>query len=269
MILYFSATGNSEFLAKSLGDELGDEVVDLFSYIKEGRTGVFESTSPFVLVCQTYSWRVPLFLSNYLLTCDFMGSRDFYVVMDYGDSFGNAYEYIKDDLDNLGLNFKGLYGLKMPENYVMLFDLDSPEVNKKIIEASKEDLGKVASYIKDREDFPKKKVGFVGKFQSGVINPIFFKFIAKDKKFYATNKCISCGLCEKVCVLNNITYKEGRPVWNGKCTHCAACISKCPVSAIEYGKKTQGKDPYLLSKILENWIVFLFIINLSKKYQNF
>lgn len=252
MILYFSATGNSEFLAKSLGDELGDEVVDLFSYIKEGNIGVFESDSPFVLVCPTYSWRVPLFLSKYLLNCDFKGSRDFYVVMDYGDSCGNAYKYIKDDIDILGLNFKGLYGVKMPENYIMLFDLDSPETNKKIIAGAKNEIGNIVSYIKNKVNFPKKKVSLIGKFQSSVINPIFFKFIAKDKKFYATDKCISCGLCEKVCVLNNITYKKARPVWNGNCTHCSACISKCPVSAIEYGKKTQGKDPYLLSKILED-----------------
>ena len=252
MILYFSATGNSEFLAKSFGDELGDEVVDLFSYIKEGRSGVFESDSPFVLVCPTYSWRVPLFLSNYLLTCDFKGSRDFYVVMNYGDSCGNAYYYIKEDLHKLGLNFKGLYGVKMPENYIMLFDIDSKEVNKKIIEEGSKKVGEIASFIRNKEAFPKKNVGLTGKFQSGVINPIFFKFIAKDNKFYATDKCISCGLCEKVCVLNNISYEDGRPVWNGKCTHCAACISKCPVSAIEYGKKTQGKDPYLLSKILED-----------------
>lgn len=252
MILYFSATGNSEFLAKSLGDELGDEVVDLFSYIKEGRSGVFESDSPFVLVCPTYSWRVPLFLSKYLLTCDFKGSRDFYVVMDYGDSCGNAYYYIKEDLHKLGLNFKGLYGVKMPENYIMLFDIDSKEVNEKIIEEGSKKVGEIASFIRNKEAFPKKNVGLTGKFQSGVINPIFFKFIAKDNKFYATDKCISCGLCEKVCVLNNISYEDGRPVWNGKCTHCAACISKCPVSAIEYGKKTQGKDPYLLSKILDN-----------------
>lgn len=252
MILYFSATGNSEFLAKSLGDELGDEVVDLFSYIKEGRSGVFESDSPFVLVCPTYSWRVPLFLSKYLLTCDFKGSRDFYVVMDYGDSCGNAYYYIKEDLHKLDLNFKGLYGVKMPENYIMLFDIDSKEVNEKIIEEGSKKVGEIASFIRNKEAFPKKNVGLTGKFQSGVINPIFFKFIAKDKKFYATDKCISCGLCEKVCVLNNISYEDGRPVWNGNCTHCSACISKCPVSAIEYGKKTQGKDPYLLSKILED-----------------
>lgn len=252
MILYFSGTGNSEYLAKALGTELDDELVDLFSFIKEGKRGNFISEKPFVLVSPTYSWRVHRFLTEYLLTCTFDGNEDFYLVINYGDSCGNAFKYIKEDVDKIGLNFRGLYGLKMPENYLMLFELDGEEIYKKIIEKASSQIENIASYIKNNEDFPKKTVGFVGKFQSAVINPIFFKFITKDKKFYASDKCISCGLCEKVCVLNNISYKNLKPVWNGTCTHCAACISKCPVGAIEYGKKTKGKERYLLSKILND-----------------
>lgn len=252
MILYFSGTGNSEYLAKKLGNELDDETIDLFSYIKIGKADTFTSEKPFVLVSPTYSWRVPRFLIKYLHSCTFNGNEDFYLLIDYGDSCGNAYKYIKEDADKLGLNFRGLYGLKMPENYLMLFDLDSPDVNKKIIEKASGQIESIAKYIKNKEDFPKKKVGLVDKFQSAVINPIFFKFITKDKKFYASEKCISCGFCEKVCVLNNISYEKGKPVWNGTCTHCAACISKCPQGAIEYRGKTEGKYRYLLKELVEN-----------------
>lgn len=251
MILYFSGTGNSKYLAKALATDLGDEVIDLFSYVKEGKKGDFYSDRAYVLVSPTYSWRVPRFLSAYLSTCSFKGNKDFYVVINFGDSCGNAYSYIKEDIEDLGLNFMGLYGVKMPENYVMLFDIDSDEANKKIIEEGSKKVGEIASFIRNKEAFPKKNVSLTGKFQSGVINPIFFKLITKDKKFYATDACISCGICEKVCVLNNISYDNGRPVWNGSCTHCSACISKCPVGAIEYGKKTRGKDRYLLDNLLE------------------
>lgn len=250
MILYFSGTGNSEYLAKKLGKVLDDEVVDLFSYIKEGKTQNFSSGRPFVLVSPTYSWRVPRFLTEYLSTCIFKGNKDFYLVINYGDSYGNAYKYIKEDIQKLGLNFRGIYGIRMPENYVMLFDLEADEVNRRIIGESTREIDKISTYIKNKETLPKKKVGLLGKLQSALINPIFFKFIVKDRDFYATDECISCGLCEKVCVLNNISYRNGKPIWNGKCTHCSACISKCPVAAIEYGKKTQGKDRYLLKKLI-------------------
>ena len=249
MILYFSASCNSKYLANKLGDRLNDEVVDLFAYMREGRHETFISDKPFVLVSPTYSWRVPRFLSAYLSKCNFRGFRDFYVVMDYGDSCGNAYMFIKEDIEKLGLNFRGLYGIRMPENYVMLIDLEADEVNRRIIGESTREIEQISTYIKNKETFPKKKVGLLGKLQSALINPIFFKFIVKDRDFYATDECISCGLCKKVCVLNNISYQNSKPIWNGKCTHCSACISKCPVAAIEYGKKTQGKKAYLLSKI--------------------
>lgn len=251
MILYFSGTGNTEYLAKRLGDFLEDEVIDLFSYIKNKKKAEFNSQRAFVLLAPTYSWRIPRFLSAYLKTCKFSGSSDMYVIMDYGDSFGNAEQYIKKDFAELGLDFRGLFGIKMPENYIMLFDLESKETNKKIIEKANKDIAKAAALIKNKADFPKNRTNFIGFFQSLLVNSLFYKFIVKDKLFYTNDKCIKCGLCEKVCVLNNITCDKGNPKWKGYCTHCAACIGKCPTGAIEYGKKTICKDRYLLERILD------------------
>lgn len=66
-----------------------------------------------------------------------------------------------------------------------------------------------------------------------------------SKKFYATNKCISCGKCENVCPLKNIHLKEGKPIWGNNCTHCMACICSCPKAAIEYGKHTKNRERYI------------------------
>ena len=48
----------------------------------------------------------------------------------------------------------------------------------------------------------------------------------------------------QVCPLKNIVIRDGRPTWNGACTHCTACLNLCPAGAIEYGKKTVGKPRY-------------------------
>jgi len=48
----------------------------------------------------------------------------------------------------------------------------------------------------------------------------------------------------KECPLNNIHLKENKPVWDKECTHCMACICKCPTEAIEYGKNSVGKVRY-------------------------
>ena len=57
-------------------------------------------------------------------------------------------------------------------------------------------------------------------------------------------KCVSCGKCVELCPLNNITLIDGKPVWGNHCTHCMACLHRCPTEAIEYKKKTQSKPRY-------------------------
>ena len=60
--------------------------------------------------------------------------------------------------------------------------------------------------------------------------------------------CIGCGKCAKLCPLNNIMLKDGKPVWGDECTHCMACIGNCPTEAIEYGSITQKKEKYNFGK---------------------
>ncbi len=51
MILYFSGTGNSEYIAKKLANDLADEALDLFTYIKSGKKELFHSEKAFRLSC--------------------------------------------------------------------------------------------------------------------------------------------------------------------------------------------------------------------------
>lgn len=98
---------------------------------------------------------------------------------------------------------------------------------------------------------PKENIGLLDKVLSGIVNDLFYNIVLKDKKFYYTENCIKCGICEKSCVLNNIELVDGHPHWRGNCTHCVACISKCPTRAIQYKNRTENKDTYLLKKIIK------------------
>lgn len=50
------------------------------------------------------------------------------------------------------------------------------------------------------------------------------------------SKCIKCGLCIKLCPVNNIEMKE-YPKLKNKCMICMRCISFCPKQAIHVSKK--------------------------------
>lgn len=62
--------------------------------------------------------------------------------------------------------------------------------------------------------------------------------------FQIDDTCIGCGQCVKNCSQNNIALENGKPIWGNQCTHCMVCICYCPTEAIEYGKKSIGKQRY-------------------------
>jgi ferredoxin/flavodoxin len=49
------------------------------------------------------------------------------------------------------------------------------------------------------------------------------------------DRCTQCGLCVKLCPINNIEMK-GYPEIKNKCIYCMRCISFCPTRAIYKGK---------------------------------
>ena len=48
MILYFSGTGNSRYVAKRMGEELGDEVVSVNERLKNKNRESLRSPTPFM-----------------------------------------------------------------------------------------------------------------------------------------------------------------------------------------------------------------------------
>lgn len=67
----------------------------------------------------------------------------------------------------------------------------------------------------------------------------------KTAKFYTTDACIGCGLCERLCPCEAIKLESGRPKWvEDQCVLCLACLNRCPKAAIQYGKKTIRRNRY-------------------------
>ena len=122
MILYFSGTGNSRFVARLIADTLGDEVVSINAYLKDGSERSFSSETPYVVVCPTYCYAIPTAVRDFLLSASFSGSADMYFVMTCGASIGGA-PYLNDRLcRRIGMNHMGTEKLVMPDNYLVMYE---------------------------------------------------------------------------------------------------------------------------------------------------
>ena len=248
MILFFSGTGNSEYVAERIGKDIGDTVLNLFDKIRKKDYSALQSDKPWIVVTPTYAWRIPRIVTDWLRKTELIGSRDIYFVLTCGGDIGNAGAFLRRFCMEKGLEDRGCASVLMPENYIALFETPSEEEALALIERAEPKITDIARMIKEGRILPEQQVNGKDKIRSGLVNTVFYPLMVHAGKYYATDACISCGLCEKVCSLENITLKDGKPVWGKNCTHCMACICRCPKEAIEYGKHSQGQPRYVCPK---------------------
>ena len=248
MILYFSGTGNSEYTAKRIGKEIDDKVFNLFDKIRNRDFSAMHSERPWVVSVPTYAWRIPRIVEKWLENTKLTGNKDIYFVMTCGGSIGNAGKYLKKLCAEKKMNYCGCAGIVMPENYIALFSTPTEESALQIIEQAERIINDTAHVIKSCDKLVQSNISFGDKMNSGIVNGIFYPMFVHAKKFYATDACISCGKCAAVCPLNNVRIENVRPVWGSNCTHCMACICRCPKEAVEYGKHSHGLPRYTCKK---------------------
>ncbi len=244
MVLYFTGTGNSRYIAERIASRLGDELFCINDAIKLGSINSIKAKQRIVFVFPTYAWRIPRIVKDWILKTPFEGEKRAWFVMNCGDSIGNAEKYNKSLCREKAFAYMGTAQIIMPENYIAMFNTPGLDEARRIVLKAEPEIDKAAKLIEKGHAFSANKNNPLKSFLSGPANAVFYPAFVKSKAFYAADSCIGCEKCAKLCPLNNITMKNGRPHWNNNCTHCMACIGYCPKKAIEYGKKSKKRERY-------------------------
>ena len=244
MIFYFSGTGNSNYVAKRIADALGDEIVNLNDRIKSSDTSPVETGERLIVVTPTYAWRIPRVVCDWLRKTELRGAKRSWFVMTCGSEIGNADKYNREFCTEKSVACMGTVQIVMPENYIAMFSAPQADKARQIVAQAEPSIDRAIAAIQINQSFAPTRNNLYDRFMSGPVNPIFYKFFVKADAFTVSDTCIGCGQCAKRCPMNNVTLEDGKPIWGKACTHCMACICYCPVSAIEYGKKSVGQPRY-------------------------
>lgn len=251
MVLYFSATGNTEYVAITLAQLLEDDSINLLDRIKKQDYLEINSDKPFIICAPIYVCEMPRFMASYLSNVTFSGNKDVYFIFTSGGYAGVGGVLAGRIVKKKSMNFKGYVQLKMPRNYIAndtYPELSEKEIRKRIADCSNI-LPDIAEIIKKGDRLKDRYVWLFEKIITIPFNPIWCHLRQSVKPFTVSDACISCGKCVNLCPLNVINMKNNKPVWKGKsCAHCMSCIQNCPVEAIEYGNITQKKKRYLFKK---------------------
>ena len=136
MIVYYTGTGNSRYVAQRFAAALGDDLITANEYIKNGTPAGLHSDRPWVFVSPTYGWQIPHIFADFLRRSRFTGSRKAYFVMTCGSEIGNAGSRIAALCADIGLDYQGVLQVVMPENYVAMFYVPGAEEAAQIIAAA-------------------------------------------------------------------------------------------------------------------------------------
>ena len=244
MVLYFSGTGNSKYIAKRIAEAIQENAVDLNMKIKENDTSPLQTGRDVIIVTPTYAWRIPKIVSEWIDKTEFIGGKRIWFVMNCGSEIGNAAKYNQELSEQKKLQYMGTSQILMPENYIAMFSAPQADEACKIVAKAEPSIERAIAAIQSNQPFAPTRNNLYDRFMSGPVNPVFYKCFVKADAFTVSDACIGCGQCAKRCPMNNVAIKNGTPVWGKNCTHCMACICYCPTSAIEYGKKSIGQPRY-------------------------
>jgi ferredoxin len=236
-VFYFTATGNNLYVAKRIGGEI-------YSIPKLMKLEQFEFDDEEIgIVFPSYYGGVPKIVEEFLNKVN-LKSKYIFAIISFG-SFSGAVipELIEIGIKNR-IQFSYINEILMVDNYLPVFDI-AKEMKKEPKKNIEESLIQIISDIQNKKVYIKKHSPIVTSFEA-----ITHKFHAKtrvnmeyDKNFYVDDTCNGCKICEKVCPVNNINV-DTKPVFNGNCQKCLACINHCPQTAIRL-KQERSKARFI------------------------
>jgi formate hydrogenlyase subunit 6/NADH:ubiquinone oxidoreductase subunit I/flavodoxin len=281
-IHYFTGTGNSLTVARTLANKLGATLHPMAAALNRDALSI--ESDALGLVFPVYHKSIPLILKRFVEKLERIEGTYLFAVYTYGDSPGLAARHLTDLIEARGGRVAAGFGVHMPYNYltptrifrdmVGSFTLReiSDEKRRTLIAEAPATIDRIAAYIRARKsgalevtadpltrladslNLPETLAKSIWLKVAGVANPPNVPFLESrqwmDEAFYADETCIGCATCAHICPVRNIQMIDDPaishpiPEWHHRCEQCFACLQWCPQVAIQFGANTTGKLRY-------------------------
>lgn len=241
-LYYYTGTGNSLWVARQLAARL-DEPVELYSLGAD--YDLPDDCDRVGLVFPVHMWGLPQRVKEFVRQLKARPNCYFFALAVNAGQVAATLLQLRARLSERGIFLSAGFGMLTPSNYIIWNGAQPTEKQQKLFTDAAQKLDWIAAIVSY------KKAGSIEKgpwWQNAVLSAINAlaapRVAAMDKDFWANEKCNSCGICSQICPAANIRLESGRPLWLHHCEQCLACLQWCPQEAIQFAKKTAGKERY-------------------------
>jgi ferredoxin len=247
-IYYFSGTGNSLVVARDIAKKTNGKLISMPSLIKEEsiRTEADVIGLVFPVYYATNDCGIPLIVGRFVEKLENIGSKYIFAVCTCGYMPGMTIENLKKAVALRGGKLAGGFTVRMSNKN------RTERKQQKLLIKRKKKVEAICEYVNARKEGRFETRGLLRKILlaplRSIEKPIFlyrYKKLSKtsnhsfseliplaDRSFRTNENCNGCGICAKVCPVNNIKMVDGKPVWQHHCETCYACYGWCPKNAI-------------------------------------
>lgn len=143
MLFYFTATGNSLYVAK----KLDQNPISIAQMLKQRDLNF--SDDKIGIVCPVYCGEIPHIVLEFIKNSIFSASY-FYMILTYGNDETDSAEFTYSQCKKLGINFDYIHCVKMVDNYLPAFDMNEQKVMDKNVDAQLKSLMDDLDHLKKR-----------------------------------------------------------------------------------------------------------------------
>ena len=232
-MIYFSGTGNSEFIAELFSKNMNGKCHSIEDNIDFNQLISSEETIGFCY--PVYGSRVPRIMREFSIKYmeNLINKKIIIFCTQYFFSGDGARAFIDIFPKNY---FRVIYAehFFMPNNVCNLFLLSVPG-KRKIEKYAKKANQKMFHVCNNIKKGIIKRRGFnIPSKILGLFQGVFIPAIEKKalNSVFINDDCIKCNICVSICPMKNLEYQNNKIIQKSNCTICYRCINKCPQKAI-------------------------------------
>jgi len=232
LVFFFSATGNSLYVAK----EIGGPEAELRSIAQEihNENPVYEAEE-IGFVCPVYCFILPAIVQDFIARSTFKADY-FFTVGTFGAHATIFPEFVDGFAKEHGVQMNYISAIQMVDTYLPYFDADREKADPKNL-LIPEKVVSVLAAINNRENYMLPVTQ-----QDRMICEGYYRGSGRDRQrptatrsekiVFSTDACVGCGVCASICPHGSWKVIDGKGVPEGECENCLACVHNCPQKAI-------------------------------------